>query len=78
MRNPDQIAQFGARLKELRKKAGYTQDGLAFEAGLNTKSIYYMEHGQQAATLDVVLSLARVLGITPSRMLEGIKVDAEE
>ena len=77
MKNPSQIAQFGMRLKKLRKEAGYTQDALAYEAGIATRSIYVIEHGEQAVSLDILISLARALGKKPSEMLDGIDVEFE-
>ena len=78
MKNNIQIEQFGARLKELRKTAGLTQAALAYEAGIGIRTIYNLEKGQQAITIDVLISLAKALHATPAQMFEGVEIEYEE
>ena len=49
---------FGRRLRELRLKAGLTQDALAQAAGMTKPYISNMEHGINVPSLTTILRLA--------------------
>ena len=53
---------FGRRLRELRLKAGLTQDALAQAAGMTKPYISNMEHGINVPSLTTILRLAVSLG----------------
>jgi transcriptional regulator with XRE-family HTH domain len=53
---------FGARLKELRRRAGITQQALAQSAGLSVSTVARLEQGGRPAPETVAL-LARALGV---------------
>lgn len=54
---------FGARLRELREAAGYTQGGLAERAGLSQNGIAQFEIGRRKPSWETVLVLAEALGV---------------
>ena len=54
----------GARIKELRRELGISQEELASRAGLHWTYLSDLERGRQTPTLDVVNRLARALGVT--------------
>jgi transcriptional regulator with XRE-family HTH domain len=54
----------GARVKELRRRRGFSQEELAGRAGLHWTYLSDLERGQQTPTVDVVNRLARALGTT--------------
>lgn len=53
-----------ARLRELRLRAGYTLTGLAERAGVSLSTLSRLESGQRRPTLDLLLPLARIYGVT--------------
>jgi transcriptional regulator with XRE-family HTH domain len=54
----------GARIKELRKRAGISQEELASRAGMHWTYLSDLERGRQTPTLDMVNRLARGLDVT--------------
>ena len=62
---------FGARVKELRKSKGITQEELAQRIGLTSKStICKIERGQRLTPIPVVAKIAAALGVSVSELLE--------
>lgn len=59
---------FGARIRELRKNAGLSQEELADRANVHWTYLSDLERGQQSPTLDVVNRLARALRVTVSEL----------
>ncbi|HYT73511.1 MAG TPA: helix-turn-helix transcriptional regulator [Vicinamibacterales bacterium] len=55
---------FGARIKAVRARRGFTQEELASRAGLHATYLSDLERGEQTPTVDVVNRLARGLGVT--------------
>ena len=55
---------FGARLRELRKRCGFSQEELAGRARVHTTYLSDLERGRQTPTLDLVNRLARALNVT--------------
>lgn len=64
---------FGIVLRELRKKAGLTQEGLGLDADLRRTFVSLLELGQQQPTLTTIFKISRALNIDPSRMLELVE-----
>jgi transcriptional regulator with XRE-family HTH domain len=54
----------GARIKELRKRLGISQEELAHRANLHWTYVSDLERGEQSPTVDVVNRLARGLGVS--------------
>ena len=64
--------RFAARLRGLRKKAGYTQQQLAELAELDYKHIQQLESSHPPyPRLDTLEKLARAFKITPSKLLDS-------
>jgi transcriptional regulator with XRE-family HTH domain len=55
--------QFGGRVKELRERAGLSQQGLADRIGKTVRTVSRLETGSQEATWPVVLALAEAFGV---------------
>ncbi|WAT32290.1 helix-turn-helix domain-containing protein [Pseudomonas sp. GXZC] len=55
---------FGKALREFRKNRCLTQETLAFEAGLDRTYISVLELGRRSPTIDTLISLCEVLGIS--------------
>ena len=64
------IKKFGKKLKELRIKKGFTQESLAWEAGVEPMHISKIERGIINTSLTHILVLAKALKITPSEFFE--------
>lgn len=62
----------GARLQELRTQRGFSKAALARLAGLSPTALANIENGAQSG-VDVVETLARVLGISPAWLAFGQK-----
>ena len=62
---------FGAKVKELRKSKGITQEELAQRIGLTSKStICKIERGQRMTPIPVVSKIAAALGVSVAELLE--------
>lgn len=60
---------FGKVLRQLRKKAGLTQEQLGFEAGLERNYISMLELGQRHPSLATIFKLSPPLNVTPSHIV---------
>lgn len=60
---------FGTALREFRKKAGLTQEGLALEAGIERNYVSLIELGRNQPTITVIFKLAKALNIKPSKLI---------
>jgi transcriptional regulator with XRE-family HTH domain len=68
----ERLAEFGKRLAELRKTAGYTQQELADELGVSRRVIGYYESESQHPPANLLVELAYALNISADELL-GIK-----
>ncbi len=66
---------FGLMLKTLREKAGLTQEKLAKQAGLSLRSIQNWEQGHRTPRAQIVLALARAIGVPVEKLLTEITLD---
>lgn len=65
---------FGERLRDLRHERGWTsQEAFAHHTGLDRTYISGIERGRRNPTLDVIIKLARGLGVTPSELLATVE-----
>lgn len=55
--------QFGSRVRDLRRKRGWTQERLAEAAGRHWTYIGGIERGERNITLQVVADIARALDV---------------
>ncbi len=69
---------FGRILQELRTERGLSQEKLGFESNYHRTYISQLERGQKNPSLKAIFRLARVLGITPSEMIQRIESRVEE
>jgi transcriptional regulator with XRE-family HTH domain len=63
-------AWFAGRLRELRERAGLTQQELAARVGTTVRNISRLETGVQEATWPTVVALAGVFGVTCDAFLQ--------
>ena len=63
------IETFGRNVRQARKDKGWTQEQLAFEAGVKRAYLSEVENGQRNVSLDVVEKLAKALEIPANSLL---------
>jgi transcriptional regulator with XRE-family HTH domain len=63
---------FGKRLRQLRKKQGWTQKYMAVHVGLDTSYISDMENGKKAICLPTLQDLSLAFGISMSKILSRL------
>ena len=61
---------FGETVRLHRRQAGYSQEELAFRAGIHRTYIGGIERGERNPTLVMIHRLAKALGVRPSQLLE--------
>lgn len=66
--------RFGRRIRDLRKKRGWTQVYLAEHTGLGSVYISQLEHGKKEPGLRTIEILAISFEMTPAQLLRGIHV----
>lgn len=69
---------FGRVLRELRIKAGLTQEQLGFEADLRRTYISILELGQQQPSLTTIFKLAHALGMSAGKLVDLVERDVEK
>lgn len=62
----------GAKIEQIRKTLGLTQDDLAKRVGMARASIANIETGRQRLLLDTVETFATALGTSPKNLMRGI------
>lgn len=65
----DYLRELGRRVRELRQKAGWTQEQLAKATRLTRAYIVAVEGGKQNVSMDVVIRVANGLGVAPDQLL---------
>ena len=67
---PNLRLKLGAKIKELRKKRGYTQEKLAELAGIDYKYLQRIEgKNPPALKIDTIGKLAKALVVNPAKLL---------
>lgn len=64
------IQVFGRNVRAARKEKGWTQEQLAFEAGIKRAYLSEIEGGKRNPTLDVVEKIAAALGAPPAELVQ--------
>jgi transcriptional regulator with XRE-family HTH domain len=62
---------FPARMAELRKEKGFTQQQLAERVGVHVQQLKRYEGGISQPTLDVIRNMAMALGVSSDKLLFG-------
>jgi transcriptional regulator with XRE-family HTH domain len=65
--------RFGANLRTARKRAGLSQEALAYEADVDRAAISVYERGRREPNLRTMLKLARALRLSPVALLDGVE-----
>ena len=67
---------FGEVLQDLRKKRGFSQEELGFEADCHRTYISLLERGLRNPTLATIFQLADALEVKPSEIIRHIESSA--
>ncbi|WP_438838960.1 helix-turn-helix domain-containing protein [Streptococcus pluranimalium] len=67
------MSKFASRLKELRKKRGLTQRQIADELSINRVTYTNWEKGNREPSLENVVRLAKLFGVTTDYLLGRYK-----
>ncbi len=65
-------------LRDLRKQRGLSQETLAFENGYHPTYIGQLERGKKSLSLCTIVSLASVLSVLPSQLLQGFEAQLKK
>ena len=63
--------KIGLRIKDLRKQAGLSQEGLAFKAGIDRTYVNSVENGKRNVSIVNINKIAKALNITLSNLFNS-------
>lgn len=66
--------QIGNRIKEVREQNAYSQAKLAEETDLSVSYISHIENAKRKASLESIVRIVNVLGITVDELLAGVQL----
>jgi transcriptional regulator with XRE-family HTH domain len=69
-----ELIALGLTIKELRLDLGFSQEALAFEAGIDRSYIGGIERGEHNLALINLIKIAHTLGVTSSELLHRAKL----
>ena len=64
---------FGAELRRLRTKKGWSQMKLAMVAGLHLNALGNLERGERTPSLHTVFALSRALGVSAAELVAAVE-----
>jgi transcriptional regulator with XRE-family HTH domain len=69
------LVEFGNALRIYRSAKNFSQEELALVSGLDRTYISGLERGMRNPTLKVIAKISSSLGISSSKLLEGVPLD---
>jgi len=69
---------FGIVLRKLRKERGFSQEALAFEAGIERNYISLLELGRNSVSVKMIFKLAKALGIGVAEFMGMVEAKSDE
>lgn len=63
---------FGRRVAELRKKAGFSQERFAFQCNIDRTYIGTIERGEKSPTLNTIHKIAQALNMPLHQLFENL------
>ena len=69
---------FGPRMAALRRDAGFSQAELAHKLGISASTVGMYEQGRREPSMETVVALARLFGVTTDYLLTGKPSQQEE
>lgn len=71
------LAEMGARIAQLRREKGLTQEALAEQAGLASQTVSTAELGKKALRPENIVKISRCLDVSTDYLLTGCKTGAD-
>lgn len=62
--------KLGQRIREIRKKLGFSQEELGFKSNVHRTYIGSIERGEQNVSIDNIHKIAKALKISPTELFE--------
>ena len=69
------ITALAKRIRELRKKRGFSQEAFADHAGLHRVAVGWIEQGRRVPTLKTLVKVSEGFGISLSELFRGVDKD---
>ena len=66
----------GEVLRKARKKAGLTQEELAFKAGISREYVSMLEGDKKSPTVETLFRVCKALGVRPSSIIAKIECNS--
>jgi transcriptional regulator with XRE-family HTH domain len=66
------LTALAKRMKELRKKRGFSQEAFADHVGLHRVAVGWIEQGKRVPSLKTLVKISHGLGIPVSELLKGV------
>jgi transcriptional regulator with XRE-family HTH domain len=66
------LTALARRMKELRKKRGFSQEAFADHAGLHRVAVGWIEQGKRVPSLRTLVKISQGFGISLSEFLKGV------
>lgn len=63
---------FGRRVAELRKKAGFSQESFAFQCNIDRTYIGTIERGEKSPTLNTINKIAQALNMSLKDLFDNL------
>jgi len=78
MNGENDLRKVGAKLREIRLSQGLRQIDLAKKADMGIKTIYRVENGRNAPTLNTIMRLADALGCTTELFRVAVEIQENQ
>lgn len=72
-----ELIMLGNRIREYRKKRGFSQEILAEKSGVSTNTISRIEGGQMAMSVGILQKIVKALGVDANTLL-GVSTEVNE
>lgn len=70
VQHPKKIELFGSHLRRLRERKGFSQQALADTANITKITIFRIENGKNAPSLDLLISISDALEISFKELMD--------
>lgn len=70
------VTALAKRIRDLRKKRGFSQEAFADHAGLHRVAVGWIEQGRRVPSLKTLVKVSQGLGISLSELFKGIDRDS--
>jgi transcriptional regulator with XRE-family HTH domain len=73
----DEIKRIAGRIRDERRKSGFSQMDLSFRAGLSQNLVNYIETGKRTPNLYTILKICKALAISPAVLFQNAEDDRQ-